>query len=234
MGQLLLVIVFVVAMTPTTLANPPVSCHVDRMYLEATHIGQIGNHKGIRSDVLKPPWNNDCVRISAVNVLSGFNGFVEWGVSLGWLFDTEIGGSCPSSVYHDQPERFVVWRPINGSVHCRPNEGTLTSGNRKNFSLRDTDQNETWGYYFEGVQNGTVDVNFSRGTVVTNAERHRLADIGYAEFYNIQLLIAGDSTWYNFNLTLPAPVSAWDQDPEYNCIQVTTNDEEVRQQPRTC
>jgi hypothetical protein len=45
MRQLLFAIVFVVAMTPAALANPPVSCHVDRMYLSATHSGQIGNHK---------------------------------------------------------------------------------------------------------------------------------------------------------------------------------------------
>ena len=214
-------------------AQPPDTCDIGKMYVEATHAGQQGNHKGIKADVWKGAPDNDCGRISAVNVLNGTNGFVEWGWSLGYLWDTEVGGSCPNTVYHDQPERFVVWRPNNGSVHCRPNEGTLTSGNRDDFTLRDTDQDETWGYYLDGLQNGTVTVNFHRGIVVTNSERHRLADSAYAEFYNIKLQITGDSTWYSFNLTQPDQ-TAYDQDPEYNCLEITANDVEVRKQPDTC
>jgi hypothetical protein len=175
--------------------------------------------------------NNDCARISTVNVLNGFNGFIEWGWSLGYLWGQSDGGDCASTVYHSSPVKFVIWRPNNGSVHCRPNEGTLISGGRSEFTLRDTDQNTIWTYGFEGNENGTVDVNFSRGIVVTSSERHRLADSAYAEFYNLVLLITGDNTWYSFNLDQNAH---FDEDPDYACREVTLDDEEVRTLPDTC
>lgn len=106
---------------------------------------------------------------------------------LGYLWGQVDGGDCLNTVSHSEPERFVIWRPNNGAVHCRPNEGSLVSGGRKQFMLRDTDQDTVWNYSFDGNANGTVDVNFYRGIVVTSSERHRPADSAYPEFYNIEL-----------------------------------------------
>jgi hypothetical protein len=221
-----------VAVSTLAVAQPPVNCSTTgKMFVEATHVGQQGNHKGIRADVFKAAPNNDCARISTVNVLNGINGFIEWGWSLGYLWGQVDGGDCLNTVYHSEPERFVIWRPNNGAVHCRPNEGSLVSGGRKQFMLRDTDQDTVWNYSFDGNANGTVDVNFYRGIVVTSSERHRPADSAYAEFYNIELLITGDNTWYSFNLDQN---SGFDEDPDYNCREVALDDEEVRILPDTC
>jgi hypothetical protein len=228
----MLILTAVLIESPTVaLAQPPPICHVDRMFVEATHVGQQGNHKGIKANVLKAAPTNDCARISTVNVLNGFNGFIEWGWSLGYLWSTAEGGDCPATVYHSSPERFVVWRPNNGSIHCRPNEGALVSGGRKEFKLRDENQNTVWTYSFDGIDNGTVDVNFYRGIVVTSSERHRAADSAYAEFYTIKLQITGDNTFYSFNLDQNPGM---DIDDDYNCRQVALDDEEVRVLPDTC
>jgi len=228
-----LALTVIVLVPALVIAQPPEDCDTGKMFVQATHVGQQGNHKGLRADVWVGAPDNDCARISSVNIHSGTgNGFIEWGWSLGYLWDTSVGGACPSgTVYHSSPTRYVIWRPNNGGYHCRPNEGSVTSGNRKRFALRDTDQDTEWVYVLEGLENGTVNVNFSRGIVTTSSERHRPADSAYAEFYDIDFLVSGDNTWYSFNLTQ----ESWMQeDDEYHCREINPDDEEVRKLPNTC
>jgi hypothetical protein len=221
------------AVPEAAVAQPPTNCSsgFGKSFVQATHVGQQGNHIGLRADVWIAAGNNDCARLSTVNVQFGTNGLIEWGWSLGYLWGPADGGSCSSTVYHSSPTRFVIWRPNNGSMHCRPNEGALTSGRQRLFTLQDTNRDTVWTYLMDGVSNGTVDVNFDRGLVTTSSERHRAADSAYAEFYNIDLQVTGSSSWFNYNLT---QLSWMDEDPTYNCRQLDPDREEVRQLADTC
>jgi hypothetical protein len=105
------------------------------------------------------------------------------------------------------------------------------SGRQRLFTLKDTNRDTVWSYLMDGVENGTVDVNFDTGLVTTSSERHRAADSAYAEFYNIDLQVTGSTSWFNYNLT---QLSWMDEDDDYNCRQLDFDREEVRQQPDTC
>ncbi len=96
--------------------------------------------------------------------------------------------------------------------------------------LTDTNSDTVWSYYLDGVQNGTVNLDFDRGLVTTSSERHRAADSAYAEFYNIGLQVAGSSSWSSFNLT---QLGWMEDDPTYHW-QLDFDREEVRQLPDTC
>lgn len=233
-AAIVLAVVGLLSLPADAIAQPPQNCDsgFGKAFVQATHIGQQGNHIGLRADVWIGAPNDDCARISTVNVKFGTNGFIEWGWNLGYLWDTAVGGSCPTgTVYRSSPTRFVIWRPSNGAYHCLSNEGSLTSGRQRQFMLKDTNRDTVWAYYLDGVQNGTVDLDFDQGLVTTSSERHRAADSAYAEFYNIELQVAGSSSWYGFNLT---QLGWMEDDPTYHCRQLDFDREEVRQLPDTC
>jgi hypothetical protein len=212
------------------LASPPQSCaDVGDRHVQATNGTQTGNHQAIRSTVMFWGTNDQCSRVSSITVVNA-NGFVEWGWLLGWLFGQDVPfGSCgQTSTYHQEPVRFAFWRPINGGLHCQP-EGEVVGGFDYGISLRDADSDTVWQYLFEATSLGSMDVNFDRGTLRTNAERIP-GDIGRAHFNNLKFQIAGNATWFDFVDLDPG----LDDDGVYNCIMVSNTNQKVEAQPTTC
>ncbi len=178
--------------------------------------------------------NNDCVRVSSLLIVSGSSGLVEWGWVLGYEYSRSQGGACDTTTYHSSPTLFVVYRPINGSLHCRI-YGTISTGTRT-FSLKDQYQDTVWELGSAGSNVDTVDLNFDRGTLRTNGERHSGSDSAYADFASLQFQVSGSTTWNDFS----AIKQVEDNDPavtgygDYNCIKVSTTHQQVAKQTRSC
>lgn len=180
-------------------------------------------------------YDNDCDRVSAIFVQNS-NGYVEWGWTLGWLPGGEHGGICGSdSTYWTSPKSFVAWRPINGSEHCRKEFGNA-EGQYFSISILDANQDQTWAYYKEGTQVDTVAVNFNKGTVATNGERHSSSDSAYAHFHTLSYQQPAFTSWGEWccleqrHDTDPQP--GWNGN--YNCIENSDRNTEVQASARTC
>jgi len=211
--------------SPDAGAHPGSNCIDTDEHVQATNETQVGNHQGVKSLVLFGIGDNDCVRVSSLNVVNS-NGWVEWGWNLGWTF----GGVCgEDDQYWVNPERFVTWKPINGSFHCRL-EDWVTNGHWT-LTLRDQNSDTEWGYTFEGTQLDTMNVNFDRGKILTNSERSSSSDRGRAHFENLKFQIAGTTTWYDF---VALDQVADDMLDNWNCIRVSDTNQKVEQDTRTC
>ncbi|MEO8477824.1 MAG: hypothetical protein ABI572_12365 [Actinomycetota bacterium] len=106
----------------------------------------------------------------------------------------------------------------------------------RGFTIKDSDSDTVWSYDYEGTELGTVDVDFDRGTLYTNGERHDSADSAQANFDLLRFQVAGSTTWYAFNDI----VQIWDDDPHgmsatnYNCLEASADNVKVKADPRTC
>jgi hypothetical protein len=109
-----------------------------------------------------------------------------------------------------------VWQPIGGNYHCKV-LGTDTHGTNTfhTVSVSDANLDTVWKAGEGGATLDTMNVNFSRGTVLTNGERHSLSnpsDSARAIFKSLQKQVAGNgSTWFNFSASAPY----CDTDPGY-------------------
>jgi hypothetical protein len=146
------------------------------------------------------------------------------------------GVSAPSTTYQSSPTQFLVFRPINGAANCQVYSSIPRSAFRV-FSLKDDDSDTVWTFGSGGTNVGTVDLNFDRGNLRTNGERHSGSDSAYADFMALQFQVAGSTTWFNFS----AIKQSVDNDPaqsgfgNYNCIKISaTRQQVIRDQPRTC
>jgi hypothetical protein len=219
-----------------SLAQPPQNCDAGWFisYVTATQNTQIGNHQGVKSDMAVSAANNDCVRVSSELIISGSSGLVEWGWVLGYEYSRSLGGACDTTTYHSSPTQFLVYRPINGSLHCAL-YSTIPTGTRT-FSLKDDNSDTVWTFGSGGSTIGNVDLNFDRGSLRTNGERHSGLDSAYADFTNLQFQVSGSTTWFSFSFIQQVE----DNDPaqqgygDYNCVKVSSTHQQVTKQPRTC
>lgn len=206
-----------------------------KSYVSATQSTQSGNHQGVKSDLWVGTSANDCTRVTSLAIKSA-SGIVEWGWWLGYQKGPNDGGICPSTTYTTSPRQFLVYRPINGSNHCQL-FASIPASQFRGFSLKDHDSDTVWSFGSGGNNVGTVDLNFDRGSLLTNGERHAGTDSAYADFTSLQFQVAGSTVWYNFT----AIKQVEDNDPaqsgfgNYNCIKVSNTRQQVlRDQPRTC
>lgn len=57
------------------------------------------------------------------------------------------------------------------------------------MKLQDENGDTVWTAYFDGAQQSqTMDVNFTQGTMITNAERHNSSDVPTAHFSVLKVL----------------------------------------------
>jgi hypothetical protein len=190
----------------------------------------------VKSDLWVGTSANDCTRVTSLAIKSVGSGIVEWGWWLGYQLGPNDGGYCPSTVYATSPRQFVFYRPINGANHCQLYSSVSASQFRV-FSLKDDNSDTVWSFGSGGVNVDTVDLNFDRGNLLTNGERHAGSDSAYADFTSLQFQVAGSTVWNNFT----AIKQVEDSDPaqsgygNYNCIRVSNTRQQVlRDQPRTC
>lgn len=172
-------------------ASPPESCISPKKNVEATQHTQGGNHQGVKADTWFASANNDCDRVTSLAVFNG-SGLVEWGWTLGWM-----PGAC-GDVYVTSPTTFYTWQPIGGSFHCARVAGN-GQGTFFTLMLKDENSDTTWSVSKDGTQVGTLNVNFDRGTLLTNAERHSTGDSAFAHFKNLKFQVAGSSTFNDFS-----------------------------------
>lgn len=172
---------------------------------------------GVKANVLFGTAGNDCIRVSSVAVNNGTDGSVEIGWFLGW--DTsnhnQYTGSdaCTDGVYYSTLEVFEVWTPIGGGYHCR-NLTFDTAGAFHFVNIANPDVNNSWEFTEAGHTYDTRSVNFSRGSVRTNGERHdRTDDVATSHFKALQKQVAGNgSTWFDSSSSFAVTP---DTDPDY-------------------
>lgn len=229
-----LFVLSLVALAPPAAAAPPVTCNVTRRNVLATQGTQSGNHQGLRSTV----WHagsssSNCARVSALSVVNG-NGFVEWLWVQGWIFGEDADGVCgTTSQYSSKPYRLAFWVPTTGGSHCRK-EGAIPDSDLSSFinlRLQDGNQDTVWSYYIGDPPSvGSMEVDFNRGNVRTNGERHNLNDFGFAHFKALQWMVSGNTTWFDFTDLDPAG----DNDPDWNCIMVSQKNQKVDNIATSC
>jgi hypothetical protein len=220
----------------SSLAQPPEDCDAGwiKSYVTATQNTQLGNHQGVKATMNVAAANNDCSRVSSILVVSGSSGLVEWGWVLGYTYARSVGGACDTTTYHSAPTQFVVYRPINGSNHCLF-FGTISTGTRT-FTLKDQDQDTVWEAGAGGTNYGSIDLNFDRGSLRTNGERHSGMDSAFADFTTLQFQVSGSTVWNDFT----AITQVEDNDPatsgfgNYNCIKYSATHQGVAKQTRSC
>ena len=204
--------------------------------VEAVQGAQQGNHQGVRSLEFfgtYDPNNPACIRVSNLAILSG-GSYIEWGWLLGWSLDHSDGNPCTThndSTYHDSPLLFVQWKGTIGGTHCR-REGEVAGGANYTVTIKNGDGDTDWIYLFEGSEKGHALSDFSRGRAITNVERHRPADSGFAEFDNLAFQVAGSTTFYDWNNLRQddPPVD----DPDWHCRKISDTHHTVRMLSRTC
>lgn len=188
-------------------AHPASSCSTVHYYLDGTQGTQQGNHQGVKGDVWFASASDDqCYRVVSL-IVHHNGGQVECGWVKGWF----QGTNCDQQ-YHQQATTYEFWFTSTGPYHCR----TLLTSNGglfNNMATRDTNQNEIWGAYENGADQGAnITVDFSSGNLQINAERFNSSDDGFAHFKSLQFQVSGNSTWFDFS----ALQQDGDGDPDYN------------------
>jgi hypothetical protein len=213
---------------PAYATSPPTSCPAFKHNVEGSNSAQDGNHIGIKTSLWYGHPSSDCIRVSSMGEVNG-DGSVEFGWFLGW--DKSAGnlytgpGACQNNVYYGRyPELFLVWEPIGGGYHC---QNIVAIGTDQYLStwIHDTNMNTVWDADTSvGGQVASANVNFSRGTAVTNGERHNNNDSAYSDFKSLQFQLAGNgSTWYDFNSSYKYA----DDDPDYHWVKDSDTHTEV-------
>jgi hypothetical protein len=180
---------------------------------QGTHQGQ---HQGLKAEVWFGSYNDDCNRITSINVLSSSgNGFVEFGWVLGY-------SSCDDNLY-TTPRTFTWWKQDGGSSNCR----VLTAATADlyhNLSIADGDSDTTWLAKKNGSLYDTINVNFDRGDVATNGERDCTCDTAYAHFKELEFQkVATGATWLAWN----DPYLFFDSDDNFHWVKDSDTEHEV-------
>lgn len=205
LGVLLGALLATVLYPAAAFASPPESCVNVRFNTQGTDSAQFGNHVGIKANVWFGHWNSllnggDCDRVTSIGVING-TGVVEYGAVLGWLpsgGNVYTGADRCNDHYFKTPEVFQVWQPIGGNYHCRE-VGAAAANNYYTLSVTDANQDTVWHALTGSTDHGSMNVNFSRGVVATNGERHNQSlDTAFAHFQLLKKQVAGTSTWSNF------------------------------------
>jgi hypothetical protein len=111
----------------------------------------------------------------------------------------------------------------------------VADGVFRGFTVKDSDSDTVWSYDYEGSQLGTVNVDFDRGTLFTNGERHDTGDSAQANFDALSFQVAGSSTFYAFSdLVQRADTDPSQGSTNFNCIKAADNNAKVKADPRTC
>jgi hypothetical protein len=220
-------------------AQPPTSCNDlwGKTNVEGTNATQLGNHEGLKSLMWIGTGANDCSRVSSLTVVTPEDGIVEWGWALGYLWGPADAGPCPSTTYHTTPVKFLFYQlSAGGAGHCTL-WGAADNGASRTFSVADANGDTVWQFNYMGSGIGTIDLDFARGTLRTNSERHDDSDNAFADFDSLKFQVAGQSTWYDF-ATLKQYA---DTDPmpgfgaqNFNCLKGSNTHETVEVSARTC
>jgi hypothetical protein len=171
-----------------------------------------------------------------LTVITPQSGIVEWGWALGYLWGPPLG-PCPSTTYHTTPIKFLFYQAeAGGAPHCTL-WGGADAGTYRTFSVADANADTVWQFNYMGSGIGTIDLDFSRGTLRTNSERHDDSDTSFADFDSLKFQVSGLSGWFDF-----ASLKQYaDTDPvagfgasDFNCVKSSNTHHLVETSARTC
>jgi hypothetical protein len=115
--------------------------------------------------------------------------------------------------------------------------GGADAGTYRTFSVADANADTVWQFNYMGSGIGTIDLDFSRGTLRTNSERHDDSDTSFADFDSLKFQVSGLSGWFDF-----ASLKQYaDTDPvagfgasDFNCVKSSNTHHLVETSARTC
>jgi hypothetical protein len=204
---------------PNAAADPPASCVNHLWNTGGTDAGAAGNQQGIKSDMAIFAFASDCDRVSSLFVQSPGGGSAEVGWVNGW---TKNGGNAYTGTgacdgqYWTHPHLFITWVPEGGSYHCRV-FGSVDVGFGV-FSTADSNSDGTWQFSQGGSIVDSHAMNFDRGYVITNGERHnQTIDTAKAHFKDLQKQVASNgNTWFDFCCSENFPPDPTFNDPDFH------------------
>lgn len=107
----------------------------------------------------------------------------------------------------------------------------VRSGNQfRLLTLADSNSDTVWDYSQGSSVIVSLNVNFDRGTLVTNAERSHIEDSMWADFKDLRFQVAGSTTWPVFTDLDPYA----DDDDFYDCRMYSQTRQKVEKFPQTC
>lgn len=151
------------------------TCYKDPLYNTET---EDGSHRGIHSKQMTvEDYSTECVEVDSIAVVNSA-GAMEIGTA-----HSAPGQNCNTQNPPQNPYMFEDWTTSSGAGWCV--YGTpVTPWDKEGFAVEDQDGNYNWTFWHnESVVStpfGTV--NFNKGLVVTNAERHDSADSAWGHF----------------------------------------------------
>lgn len=225
---------------PTQQPAPPFSCTDQRYNTEGGDNENVGNQTSFTTNMNIGHYNargtaaGDCTRVSSVGIFAdASNGDVEVGWVIGWVNASNnvyTGTGACTSTYYTAPQLFVAWEPTTGGFHCKMFGTTLPQDTSESFAAKNPDANYVFQLWDAGTDYWGATVDFTRGAVYTNGERHSLTyDSAYAHFSGQQWMVAGQSTWYS--VTSPYVLGGGGTDPDYNWYELASNETKVDTQP---
>lgn len=133
--------------------------------------------RGNRGGLLINDFNYGSLNASIHRSLSVFSDIQNY-VEVGWTANN--GGHSGPTVYREYKNRGSDSGPLF-------NNKNLVKGDYYNFRVQDGDGNTVFTYFVDSDDIGqSADMNFSRGTLLTNSERRNPCDTWYAHFRNLK------------------------------------------------
>ena len=157
-----------------------------------------GYHAGMRSSQMTvEDYATTCIEIDSLGLLGPGQASVEIGVS----HDGSNVLDCEGTGFKSAPYLFVVDVTQTGGYNCvQPSGQSVTPWAKEGFSLQDQDQDGYYSFAHNGSNfaNPFGKIDWSKGTTLTNSERHNAADLSWGHFES------------NFFMSVTDGWTAWD------------------------
>lgn len=141
-----------------------------------------GYHAGMRSSQMTiEDYATTCIEVDSIGLLGPNAAFIEIGSD----HDGPSVENCAGTGYNSSPYLFIARANQTGAFFCKqPSGESVTPWTKEGFSVDDQDQS---GYYtFAHNGHDFTDpfpfLDWTKGTTVTNSERHSAADSAWGHF----------------------------------------------------
>lgn len=142
-----------------------------------------GYHAGMRSSQMTiEDYATTCLEVDSIGMLGPQGASLELGARHDGAYTQECDGTGQIST----PYLFAVHVAESGAYTCkRPSGQSVTPWDKEGFSMQDQDQSGNYQWAHNG--NNFPDpfgktLEWTKGTVVTNSERHHAADSAWGHF----------------------------------------------------
>jgi hypothetical protein len=142
-------------------------------------------------------YSTTCIEVDSMGLLGPNGAFIEIGSD----HDGANVLNCQETGYNSNPYLFVARQTQSGTYFCnQPSGQSVTAWDKEGFSVQDQDQSGNFQFAHNGsnFNNPFPKLDWTKGTAITNSERHNAADLAYGHFES------------NFYMSVTDGWTAWD------------------------